>query len=447
MTTEHPSPEDRARHGAVGPWVTNLPNLSSLGGVLARSEFLRTVELFGPGAPASRLVALVIVDVDHFEWVNVAFGAAIGDRVLEHVALAMGRLAGPGSVVGRLDGDEFGVLTSVESETAALALAQEILDVVNAPVVMGTNSIQVTARAGVSVSGRRTDAVAAHLRYAKAALTTAKRAPASGPVMFTGGDRISVDRRTRIYRDLPGAFETRQLRVAYQPVVNLATGEAEGMEALARWRTLQGVDIPPGDFVPVAEEIGLIVPMGEWVLDEALYVASALSSIIEPPLTMAVNVSARQFAHPDLVGSISSALESHHVSASSLAIEVTETAAADDPRASATLQALRDLGCRVGIDDFGTGRSCLSYLRSLPVDFIKVDRSFVTELETDPRALRIVETIVAIARDLGLGTVAEGVETNGQRELATQAGCTHGQGYLFGRPAFHPELKGLLGHS
>lgn len=425
--------EDAHIPGAVDD-LAGFPGVGPLGHVLSRREFLRMLEVLGRFAGGRRQLMLLLMDVSRFDWINDAFGLDAGDRVLTVLAEAIRRVAGVTSVVGRLDGDQFGILIFVESQGAAVEMADELLAIVRAPLRIDGGVISVKARIGMAPYVLHDDPRAATLRYASAALSQAKGSDADEPVLSSPGDRQAVDRRALIYRSLPTAFEARDLRVAYQNIVDLRTGVVEGLEALLRWRTRDGVQIGPEEIVPVAEEIGLIGPLGRWVLDEALSASSARSTSDGRPVAVAVNLSARQFGDPTLVSEVARILGRHQLDPANLAIEVTESLAVDEKRAAHIFKDLRALGCRVGLDDFGTGQSCLSYLRSLPIDFIKIDRAFVGELDRDRRAQRIVKTIVTLARDLGLVTVAEGIETEAQRLAAADAGCRYGQGFLFGRP-------------
>ena len=224
--------------------------------------------------------------------------------------------------------------------------------------------------------------------------------------------------------------------IAHRLLIGIGPGAVViGYEALLRWRTSDGTAVPTEDFVSVVESLGLIEQVGRWALDEAIGQARRLGATAETAPIMAVNLSARQFADPRLVKVVARLLDRYDVVPSMLALEITESLAVSDPNAQDTIRDLRSLGCHVGLDDFGTGQSCLSYLRSLPIDFIKIDRSFAAEVTTDERAARLIETIVRMAHDLGHCTVAEGIEDDGQCESLRAALCTFGQGYLFGRPA------------
>ncbi|HZU79728.1 MAG TPA: bifunctional diguanylate cyclase/phosphodiesterase [Acidimicrobiales bacterium] len=412
--------------------------------VFSRAEFLNTLEVFGDLEAHRWRLYVLLVDITRFGWVNDAYGYDVGDRVLEVVADRIVHDVYPEAVVGRLDGDEFGILVFSQSEQDVAVMARRLLASLRMPVVVGDLRVRVSARVGISPFVRHLRPAVSTLRYANAALTAARDRDCDEPVFCPPELHSSLDARAWVRGNLDKAFESGQLRVAYQPIVSLVRREIVGHEALLRWPRPEGAGISPADFVPVAEEIDLIGEIGGWVLDEALFVASTMSSIAPRNLTMSVNLSPRQLTHPRLVSHVEQALARHGTDPASVAFEITERLMVEEADAARVLEALRGIGCRVGIDDFGTGWSCLSYLRSLPVDFIKVDRSFVSALDEDPRAVRLVATIATMARDLGLTTLAEGIETEGQYDNALMAGCTHGQGYLFGRPNFHPHLTGAL---
>jgi diguanylate cyclase (GGDEF)-like protein len=424
---------ERLMSGSRGSWIENQ--------VLDRSGFVQTLRIFAEVASRGRLLMLLLVDINRFQWVNDAFGWEVGDRVLEVTGTAIKRAAGPEGVVGRLDGSRFGVLAFLPSKSAAIGLAREILALISDPLPVAGGTVHVTGRIGITECNQiDSNVVTRMLRYAGAALSAAKAAPTGEPIVCTDVDRARADLQARICRELPQAIHEGRLRVAYQPIVHLRSLRTASHEALIRWRTVDGVDVPPSQFVPIAEELGLIDRIGNWVLNEASHVGSSLSALGAPALHVAVNLSPQQFANPTLPDVVERTLQRHHLAARNLVFEITERTAVDNNKAASTLGELRAIGCPVGLDDFGTGQSCLSYLRSLPLDFIKVDRSFIAELESDHRARQLVGTIATMASDLGLTTVAEGIESKGQHDAAVDAGCTFGQGYLFGRPTFHPEL-------
>jgi diguanylate cyclase (GGDEF)-like protein len=400
------------------------------------------MKVFGSIARRGKTLSLLLIDINRFHWVNDTFGLEVGDHVLEVVGTAIKRAVGPEGVVGRLNGSRFGALAFLPSESAAVGLGQEVLALVGNPIRVTEGSVHVTGCVGIVQFQGLDGAVATRmLRYAESALSAAKASASSVPVVVcTDADRAQADLRARICRELPQAIDDGLLRVAYQPIVDLSSLRTVSYEALVRWQASSGVDLPPSQVVSIAEDLGLIGRLGSWVLNEAVFVASTLTALAAPKMHMAVNLSPQQFADQNLLDLVIRTLQKHQLDPAQLVFEITESIAVDDRRAASTLRELRRLGCRVGIDDFGTGQSCLSYLRSLPLDFIKVDRSFIIELTSDARARRLVATIAAMASDLGMSTVAEGIETKAQCEVAADSGCSFGQGYLFGQAVFHPEF-------
>lgn len=402
--------------------------------VLGRQELLDRLK-----AAALRrggdLQVLIVVDVWRFDDMNARLGVECCDAVLDALGAALMSGAGRCAAVGRIDGDEFGVVCAVPSEAAALKLARRLVELASQPVEVDGRLALPSVRAGVTVVAHCPDAVSESLRRAHAALEEAKRASAPVPVMYRNG--CAAERRAWIGQALGDAFASREIELAYQPIAALPGGTIVGFEALLRWRTTQGVDVGPAEFVPVAEELGLILPIGRWALDRAVAVAAAMSRHRRP--CMAVNLSPRQLETTEILSQIEDALCAHGLDAAHLALELTESELVDNPRAISVLRSVRRLGCRIGMDDFGTGYSCLRSLEMLPLDFIKLDRSFISRLGQDPRSERIVRATVSLADDLGLDTIAEGVETEAQYHLVAEVGCTHLQGNFVGRPAFDIE--------
>ncbi len=401
--------------------------------VLDRAQFLTRLETAAQVAPVLKY-ALVLLDVNDFQSVNDAFGTEVGDSALEVIAHRLLVGIDPGDVVGTLGGDRFGVLTPVRSGSGAVELGRKLLALVASPIHVRAYDVAMTGRVGISVLTEGSDAASSALRYATTALRDAKVASAARSVVCAPGSDSS-EWRTMIRREIGQVFDTERLRLAYQPIVALTQRTTVGYEALLRWTMSNGTVVPTEEFVSVAESLGLIERIGRWALDQAIGQASRFGARTATPPIMAVNLSARQFADPQLVGVVARALARHDVEPSRLALEITESLAVSDSNARETIRDLRSLGCHVGLDDFGTGQSCLSYLRSLPIDFIKIDRSFVAEVTTDEKAARLVETIVRMAHDLGHCTVAEGIEDDAQWDVLREARCSFGQGYLFGHAA------------
>lgn len=284
------------------------------------------------------------------------------------------------------------------------------------------------------------------LRNADTAMYHAKRKDSGSSAIFEPAMHIRILRRLKLEHDLKEAVARGQFKLHYQPLVDIKSGSIIGTEALVRWEHPERGLLSPNEFIPVAEETGLIVPLGKWVLAEACRQACAWRSEFATPLKMNVNLSVRQFQHPDLVEDVSEVLRQPGLEPACLSLEITESVAMVEPeRTAAMLRELRELGLRLAIDDFGTGHSSLTYLiRRFRMDILKIDRSFIGEFANDPEYKRIVSGIVGIARSLNLEMVAEGIETAEQYELLQSVGCDTGQGYFFSRPLSGEALSALL---
>ena len=334
--------------------------------------------------------------------------------------------------VARFGGDEFVVLCDgVASEQHALDLAQRLAAVLDEAVVMTSGTVYVSASFGVAYASRDSNAEDL-LRDANAALYRAKARGRGRCELFDAPMRAQAMARLEIETGLRVALGTEQLAMHYQPVVDLASGEMLALEALMRWRHPVRGSVSPAEFIPVAEETGLIVPLGRWALHESCADAAQLGPD-GPPVS--VNLSARQLAHPSIVDDVAAALAASGLPPSRLWLELTETALFEEADAPLpVLHELKAIGVQIVLDDFGTGYSSLAYLQRFPLDALKIDRAFVAEMTQDPRAAALVEAITTMARSLGLTVVPEGIETEEQREALIALGCRYGQGYLFGRP-------------
>jgi diguanylate cyclase (GGDEF)-like protein len=373
------------------------------------------------------------------DWINEAYGVEAGDRAIEHVGSILLAVIGDEGLVGRIDGDEFGILLSTFSRLEAMELAGEAIERAKEPVLYGDQKVSVDVRVGLSVVMQGEDPVSATLRHARLALDQAKESAVNRPVFsFWENDQQRLHRMIR--RDLPIAVVARQLRLEYQPILWLKNLTVAGFEALLRWQTDDGQNVPPGSFIPFAEDSGLVVPIGKWVMEEVTRIVPSITTDDGGLPFVSMNLSPRQFDDPDFIAGIEAHLAHTHVSPVRLAFELSERQILDFDRATRTLEAIRNLGCSVGLDNFGTGKSCLNYLQSMPADFIKIDGSFIRAMDKDPKAVRLVRTITSLAHDLGLTTVAEGIETQAQYEEAVLAGCGFGQGFLFGRSTQRPDL-------
>jgi diguanylate cyclase (GGDEF)-like protein len=394
-------------------------------------------------------VAVIFLDVDSFKAVNDGRGRAAADALLVAVCGRMARCLRPPDVLARFGGDEFMVLACWEDDAdEAVSVAERIVSSMHAPFTIDGRELRVTVSAGVALAGnglaRRPEDL---IREADMALYQAKAAGRSRCVVFDGGARAAPPPRLTLHDDLRRAIERDELCLYFQPEVDLVSGAIVGMEALVRWQHPRRGLIPPSEFIGIAEGTGLIVRLGRWVLEQACRQARAWQHLCPNgrPLVMSVNLSVRQFEQPGLVAEVARILRETELEPSRLRLEITEGIVIEDAEASvATLHALKRLGVGLAIDDFGTGYSSLSYLRRLPVDTLKIDRSFVRDLDREPGARAIVETITTLAHTLGMDVTAEGIETAAELASVRPARCDRGQGFFFSRPVPAETLTALL---
>ena len=430
---------DEAQRGALYDTTTGLPNRELLTDRIAHA--LATSRPDGPE------VGVILLDLDRFKVINESVGHNVGDRLLVAVGQRLTACLRPGDTVARFGGDEFGILLeSVAGADEAHRVAERIDAELRAPFAMGDREWFISASIGISLGhgGRATPEEM--FREAEIAMVQSKSDPTKRHALFEPSMSHQTIERIDLESDLRRGIERGELRLHYQPLVDMPTDRIVGFEALVRWEhPVRGL-IPPLSFVPLAEETGLILPLGRWVLEHACRQARAWRDLRPdaPPMFMSVNLSARQFAQPGLVDQVKEILADTGLEPSTLEIEITESALMDQTEAGIrTLRQLRDIGVRLVLDDFGTGYSSLSYLKHLPLDTIKIDRSFVAGMGDDiDRA--IIDAVISLAHGLRITTVAEGIETEEQFERLRAMGCDVGQGYLFARPMPAAEAGRLL---
>ena len=434
--TERRALRERLAYAAIHDPLTALPN---------RVLFMDRLETaLSRAARHGRHVAVIFLDLDRFKLVNDGMGHAAGDRLLETVADRLRGALRPSDTVARFGGDEFVVLCDeIADQSVAFEVAERLTDALRAPVSLAESEIFVTASAGVALSDQLgSDSAARLLRDADTAMYMAKERGRSRIEVFDPETHGLVLDRMRIRSDLHGALERDELRVYYQPIVALATGRVEGLEALLRWVHPERGLLHPGEFLPVAEESGLIVPMGAWVLEEACRQAVAWEEVRRAegfgvdPININVNLSPRQLVEPGFVDEVAAIVAATGIAPEAVWLEITEGAlAADTESTLRVLRRLRDIGVRLSIDDFGTGYAWLGHLKSFPVESLKIDRSFVVELgRGGDDGATIVRAVIALARSLGLTCVAEGIERPQQLEELRSLGCDFVQGFLLGVP-------------
>jgi len=421
--------------------LTGLPNrtllLDRVAHALARTR--RT----------GRRAAVLFLDLDNFKVINDSLGHQAGDAFLIEVAQRLGSSVRDDDTVARLGGDEFTILLEdIGTEAEAIQTAERIAQALQVPILLDSRELRVTASIGIVVSNSgEHQSSEGFLRAADVAMYCAKAEGKAGYSIFEPSmEQRAVD-RLEIEIALRQAVDRGEFLLHYQPIVRLDDGQITEVEALIRWlRPGHGI-VPPASFIPIAEETGLIVPIGQWVLREACRQAVAwhTRSFDEPRLAISVNLSARQFQHANLVGDIRQVLLETGLDPRTLKLEITESALMEDAEsAAATMRTLKELGIQLAIDDFGTGYSSLSYLRRFPLDTLKIDRSFVDGLGQDSQDTAIVQGIVALARTLNLSITGEGIEVVEQHAQLRQLGCDHGQGYLFAKPLAAEHMDALL---
>jgi diguanylate cyclase (GGDEF)-like protein len=434
---QHAASELRLAHLATHDALTGLPN---------RTRLVEWLESALAGDP--RDVAVLFCDLDGFKYVNDSWGHSVGDELLRVLGQRLSEAGLGADRVARIGGDEF-VLTCSAADTrdAALGLADRVLAQAGTPFILSVGEVFVSASIGIVLSSDHAGPVTPEelIRDADIAMYQAKGEGRNRAAVFDEAMRRSVTHRTRTESELRHALERDELLVHYQPIVNVADGALEGLEALVRWDHPERGLVPPGDFIPVVEDSDLILPLGEFVLRRAAAQVRRWRAELDHggALQVSVNVAARQLRDPSFLDMLRDVLDDNGLPGEALTLEITESTMLDDSEATMErLTAIRQLGVGLSVDDFGTGYSSLKYLKKFPVTTVKIDRAFVDGLGSDPDAEVIVQAVLAMGHALGLQVVAEGVETILQRDRLIVLGCDSAQGYLFGRPA--PASAGVL---
>ncbi|HEX8636103.1 MAG TPA: EAL domain-containing protein [Pyrinomonadaceae bacterium] len=439
--TDRKRAEEQLQHEAMHDVMTGLPN---------RAMFIDHLELAIARAQRNeaRKFAVLYVDLDRFKIINDSLGHAVGDQLLKEVAVRLWKCVRAGDTVARLGGDEFVLLLEdIYEENEAIEVAERIKSELAASFTLNGREVFTTVSIGVASSWTSYHQAEGLIRDADAAMYRAKSLGKNRHEIYDSAMHAQVNDLLQMETALRMAVERNELVVYYQSIVDLETFKISGFEALVRWNHPERGFISPANFIPLAEETGLIVDIGEWVLRDACRQMERWQKIFpsDPPLFVSVNLSSKQFIQSDLIQRVTQIIEETKINPEGLKLEITESAVMDNVEtATEMLKKLRALGIKLSIDDFGTGYSSLSYLHRFPIDTLKVDRSFVVNMSEDGENVEIVRTIVSLAQNLGMNVIAEGVETKEQLAALRKLGCENGQGYFFSKPVGAKAAENLI---
>ena len=426
--TDRKQIEERLRHDAFHDALTGLSNRALL--IDRLSHALTRVNRRG-----DYIFAVLFLDLDRFKMINDSLGHTLGDQLLVTVARRLRECVRPDDTVARLGGDEFVVLLDgVQDVEEASTIADRIQKSLMSPISLGDHEVVTSASIGIAASSRKYEHPEQILRDADLAMYRAKTLGKSRQEIFDGDMQHHMLLRFELESDLRGALDRGELSVYYQPIISISDGSVVAFEALVRWSHPERGMVPPSIFVPIAEETGLVLPIGDWILETACrQMKEWLPNLPADRLvSMHVNLSGRQFRHPDLVENVRATLERVGLEPSRLGLEITESVVMDNAASAAErLEQLRSVGVQLQIDDFGTGYSSLSYLHRFPIDTLKIDRSFIRDMLSDRKNIEIVRSITALAHELGMRVIAEGVETADQLAQLRELGCERAQGHFF----------------
>ena len=420
--------EERLEHLAHHDSLTNLPNR-----VLFSDRLMQAVAL---ARRNKKMIAVMLLDLDRFKEVNDTLGHRLGDQLLVEVSRRLRYGIREADTISRLGGDEFAVILSEISDIGSAAqIAQHFIYTVSEPFEIEGHEIYITTSIGITIYPADSDDVEPLLKNADTAMYYAKSRGKNNFQFFTNEMNRRIIEKLFIESKLRHALEQKEFQLYFQPQVETKTGYIVGMEALLRWINPELGDMPPSKFIPVAEDTGLIIPIGEWIIQEACRQARAWQEEGLPMLNLSINLSARQFHKQTIIETISGLLKETGFDPHQLELEITESVIMQDVDENIeTLRRLKDLGLRLSIDDFGTGYSSLNYLKRFPIDVLKIDQSFVMDITSDPENSSVVSAIIALAHSLNLKVIAEGVETAEQLDFLKERGCNEVQGYYFSKP-------------
>jgi diguanylate cyclase (GGDEF)-like protein len=431
--TEAIRAEARINHLACHDALTDLPN---------RVLFQEKLSEALVRVPRGESVAVLCLDLDRFKFVNDTLGHGVGDELLKLVGERLRKSLRESDTVARLGGDEFAIIQPfAQQPNGATVLASRVIETLSAPFTIGDHQIEIGTSVGIAIAPNDGDTADQLLKSADLALYRAKSDGRGVHRFFAPEMDAQMRKRRELELDLRAALTNNDFEVFYQPLVDVAAGKVTGFEALLRWRHATRGLVPPSDFIPLAEEIGLIAPIGAWVLKQACTEATTWPEHIG----VAVNLSPVQFKSERLLLDIVAALGASGLAPNRLELEITETVMLHDTEATlAMLRQIKALGVAIAMDDFGTGYSSLSYLRKFPFDKIKIDQSFVREISREDESIAVVRAVMGLGSSLGMATIAEGVETAEQLETLRQEGCTLAQGFLFSAAVPAAEIGALL---
>ncbi|WP_336774187.1 putative bifunctional diguanylate cyclase/phosphodiesterase [Paenibacillus sp. MMO-58] len=429
---------ERIRYMAYYDDMTGLPN---------RTLFhIRLNESLAFAREHDRMIGLCYLDLDRFKLVNASFGREFGDMLLLQVAERLTSAIGEQGIVARMEGDEFALLLhDIESEEQLIELSRGLLHAIDEPFELKGFPLHITGSLGAVTSLVKEDEGYSLLKKADIALVKVKESGKNDCMLYSESWSNSSFERLTLQHEMYRAIQRKEFILLYQPQYDLVSGMMVGVEALVRWRHPAKGMIPPGEFIPLAEESGMIVQIGDWVLEEACRQNKEWQDAGLPPMPVSVNLSIRQFVQQDLATKVASVLEKTGLKPEYLDLEITESMTMDTGHVSRCLLELTDMGVGISVDDFGTGYSSFHYLKNFPIDRLKIDRSFVRDIQQDPSDAEIVAAIIAMAHNLNIQVIAEGVENEEQMEFLRKHNCDEMQGYFWSPPVSSADIEQMLG--